>query len=157
EAQAKVDGVLMKKMPKHCQGHSMGLFDIIKYKFGGLLSIPKDECLEFHKAMRATPHSQVTPFQALSVTFAQLFFTPLGIIGESLSQFFAGTMLHVPFYMWPIIIVLILVIFIMLMLIYSRYELHLPFMLGSIRPSAAIQHVGLPQQLAEPQAQDAIE
>ena len=69
------------------------------------------------------------------MTFAQLFVTPLGAIGESLSQFFAGTMLHVPILLWPVIIVLILFIDIVLILLYSKYEIHLPFMMGSLRPS----------------------
>jgi hypothetical protein len=63
--------------------------------------------------------------------------TPLGIIGESLSQFFAGTMRHVPGFMWPIIICVIIVLFIVGSLVYLRYEIHLPFMMGSIRPSAS--------------------
>jgi len=77
------------------------------------------------------------------MTFAQLFTTPLGAIGESLSQFFAGTMRHVPILLWPIIIVLILFIVVVLILMYSRYEVHLPFMMGSLRPSphAAVTHV----------------
>ena len=41
----------------------MGLFDIIKSKFDGFFKIPVDECLEYHKAIRAAPHSQVTPVQ----------------------------------------------------------------------------------------------
>ncbi|CAF1361919.1 unnamed protein product [Adineta steineri] len=135
EAQAKVDEVLMKKLPKHCQGQSMGFFDMIKSKLGNFVQLPTNECLEYHKALRATPHSQVTPVQALSMTFAQLFVTPLGTIGESLSQFFAGTMRHVPFMLWPIIILLILFIVLVLILMYSRYEIHLPFMMGSLRPS----------------------
>jgi multidrug efflux pump subunit AcrB len=69
------------------------------------------------------------------MTFAQLFATPLGVIGESLSQFFAGTMRHVPILLWPIVIVLILFIVIVLILMYSKYEVHLPFMMGSLRPS----------------------
>ncbi|CAF1141284.1 unnamed protein product [Rotaria sordida] len=135
EAQAKVDEVLMKKIPKHCQGHSMGIWDSVKSYFGRFVQLPTNECFEYHKALRATPHSQVTPIQALSMTFAQLFVTPLGIIGESLSQFFAGTMRHVPMVLWPIIILLILFIVIVLILMYSRYEVHLPFMMGSLRPS----------------------
>ncbi|CAF4893807.1 unnamed protein product [Rotaria sp. Silwood1] len=135
EAQAKVDEVLMKKIPKHCQGQSMSVWDIMKSKFGRFFQVPTNECLEYYKALRATPHSQVTPVQALSMTFAQLFVTPLGAIGESLSQFFAGTMRHVPMILWPIIIFLILFIVIVLILMYSRYEVHLPFMMGSLRPS----------------------
>jgi membrane protein involved in colicin uptake len=73
--------------------------------------------------------------KALSMTFAQLFTTPLGTIGESLSQFFAGTMRHVPILLWPVIIILILFIVVVLILMYSRYEVHLPFMMGSLRPS----------------------
>ena len=69
------------------------------------------------------------------MTFAQLFTTPLGSIGESLSQFFAGTMLHVPISAWPIIILLIMFLVIFLVLMCSRYEVHLPFMMGSLRPS----------------------
>ena len=68
------------------------------------------------------------------MTFAQFFGTPLGMIGESLSQFFAGTMRHVPIVMWPVIILLILFIIVVVILMYSRYEVHLPFMMGSIRP-----------------------
>lgn len=135
EAQAKVDKVLMKKVPKHCQGHSMGIFDMIKSKLGRFVQIPVDECLEYHMALRAAPYSQVTPVQAMSMTFAQLFLTPLGAIGEGISKFFAGTMLHVPIFLWPIIIVLVLIILIIILLMYSRYEVHLPFMMGSIRPS----------------------
>jgi Skp family chaperone for outer membrane proteins len=69
------------------------------------------------------------------MTFAQLFVTPLGKIGESLSEFFAGTMLHVPIFLWPVIIILILFIFVIVILMYSKYEIHLPFMMGSLRPS----------------------
>jgi len=69
------------------------------------------------------------------MTFAQLFVTPLGKIGESLSEFFAGTMLHVPIFLWPIIIILILFIVVIVILMYSKYEIHLPFMMGSLRPS----------------------
>ncbi len=149
----------MKKLPKHCQGQSMGFFDMIKAKLGGFVQLPTNECLEYHKALRATPHSQVTPvqvdsfstyrtilmflfFKALSMTFAQLFVTPLGTIGESLSEFFAGTMRHVPILVWPIILVVILMVVIVLILMYSRYEVHLPFMMGSIRPSP---HAAIPR------------
>jgi hypothetical protein len=76
------------------------------------------------------------------MTFAQLFVTPLGAIGESLSQFFAGTMRHVPLFIWPVVILLILFIVIVLILMYSRYEVHLPFMMGSIRPSP---HAAIPR------------
>lgn len=80
------------------------------------------------------------------MTFAQLFVTPLGAIGESLSQFFAGTMRHVPMVLWPIIICLILLIFIVVSLMYSKYEIHLPFMMGSIRPS---RHAAIPTTVNE--------
>ncbi len=53
----------MKKLPKHCQGQAMGFFDMIKAKLGGFVQLPTNECLEYHKALRATPHSQVTPVQ----------------------------------------------------------------------------------------------
>ena len=83
------------------------------------------------------------------MTFAQLFVTPLGAIGDSLSLFFAGTMRHVPILLWPVIIIIILIIFIIVTLMYSRYEVHLPFMLGSLRPSphAAVR---APMDTSEP-------
>jgi hypothetical protein len=79
------------------------------------------------------------------IPFAQLFTTPPSAIGESLSQFFAGTMRHVPMLLWPIIIVLM----------YSRYEVHLPFMMGSIRPSphAAVTHTHVIEQIENPSNQ----
>jgi hypothetical protein len=76
------------------------------------------------------------------MTFGQLFATPLGTIGEGLSKFFAGTMLHVPMFLWPVIILLILFIVVILILMYSKYEIHLPFMMGSIRPSP---HAAVPR------------
>ena len=79
--------------------------------------------------------------QALSVTFAQLFTTPMGAIGESISQFFAGTLSHIPVFLWPVMICLVVFIVIMIGLMYSRYELHLPFMMGSLRPSP---HAAIP-------------
>lgn len=159
----------MKKLPKHCQGHSVGFFDMVKAKLGRFVQIPVDECFEYHKALRATPHSQVTPVQvshllqwrkyriypclffsqAFSMTFAQLFVTPLGAIGESLSLFFAGTMRHVPILLWPVIIVIILIIVIIVSLMYSRYEVHLPFMMGSLRPSPHAA-VSAPAHISEP-------
>ena len=83
------------------------------------------------------------------MTFTQLFTTPLGAIGEGLSQFFAGTMRHIPMALWPIIIVLILIIFIIVILMYMRYEIHLPLMMGSIRPSphAAVTHTHVVEQI----------
>ncbi|CAF1469922.1 unnamed protein product [Rotaria magnacalcarata] len=151
EAQAKVDEVLMKKIPKHCQGHPLGVWDYVKSGFGRFFLVQTNECLEYHKALRATPHSQVTPVQAVSMTFAQLFVTPLGAIGESLSQFFAGTMRHVPMVLWPLIITIILFIVIVLILMYSRYEVHLPFMMGSLRPSPHAP-VAMPPPPAAPPA-----
>jgi hypothetical protein len=53
----------MKKLPKHCQGQSMGFFDTAKAYLGRFVQLPHDECFEFHKALRATPHAQVTPVQ----------------------------------------------------------------------------------------------
>ncbi len=41
----------------------MGFFDIAKSYLGRFVNLPRDECLEFHKALRATPHAQVTPVQ----------------------------------------------------------------------------------------------
>lgn len=160
----------MKKLPKHCQGQSMGIFDMVKSKLGRFVQLPVNECYDYHKALRTTPFSQVTPVQvrkisfissiifflnkkALSMTFAQLFVTPLGAIGESLSQFFAGTMLHVPILLWPFIIVLILFIVIVLILMYSRYEVHLPFMMGSLRPSphaAVTRTTNIVEQIERP-------
>ncbi len=89
------------------------------------------------------------------IPFAQLFTTPPSAIGESLSQFFAGTMRHVPMFLWPIIIVLILFIVVVLILMYSRYEVHLPFMMGSIRPSphAAVTHTHVIEQIENPSNQ----
>lgn len=57
------------------------------------------------------------------------------MIGESISEFFAGTMRHVPFVLWPVIILIILFIVVVVILMYSRYEIHLPFMMGAIRPA----------------------
>ena len=53
----------MKKLQKHCQGQSMGIFDTIKAQFGRWFQLPVNDCFEYHKALRATPHSQVTPVQ----------------------------------------------------------------------------------------------
>ena len=41
----------------------MGILDTIKYGFGRFFQLPVDECAEYYKALRATPHSQVTPVQ----------------------------------------------------------------------------------------------
>ena len=41
----------------------MGILDIAKSYVGRFINLPHDECLEFHKALHATPHAQVTPFQ----------------------------------------------------------------------------------------------
>lgn len=83
------------------------------------------------------------------MTFAQLFTTPLGLIGEGISEFFAGALRHVPVILWPVIIILILFIVVVLILMYSKYEVHLPFMMGSLRPS---RHAAIPapRQVAEP-------
>ena len=72
------------------------------------------------------------------MTFAQLFTTPLGAIGEGFSQFFAGILRHVPVFLWPVIIVISIVLVIIFALMFSRYEVHLPFMMGSLRPSAHV-------------------
>ncbi len=53
----------MKKIPKHCQGQSMGVFDMITAQVGRFFKIPVNECFEYHKALRATPHAQVTIVQ----------------------------------------------------------------------------------------------
>lgn len=58
----------MKKIPKHCQGQSMGVFDMIKAKLGRFVELPSNECLEYHKALRASPHAQVTPIQVVSLS-----------------------------------------------------------------------------------------
>ena len=59
----------MKKLPKHCQGHTMGLFDTAKAFLSRFVQIPVDECLQYHKALRATPHSLVTPVQVYHLAF----------------------------------------------------------------------------------------
>lgn len=41
----------------------MGLWDMFKSKLGGFVQLPSNECLEYHKAMRASAHAQVTPVQ----------------------------------------------------------------------------------------------
>ncbi len=53
----------MKKLPKHCQGQSMGIFDMIKTKLDRFLQVTVNECFEYHKALRATPYSQATIVQ----------------------------------------------------------------------------------------------
>lgn len=41
----------------------MGILDSVKVMLGRFVQIPVSECLEYHKALRATPHAQVTPVQ----------------------------------------------------------------------------------------------
>ncbi|CAF3559084.1 unnamed protein product [Rotaria sp. Silwood1] len=96
----------------------MGIVDSIKTHFGRFIQLSANDCLEYHNALLTTPHSH-----ALSMTFAQLFVTPLDTISESLSQSFAGTMRYIP---------IILSIVIILIQVYSLYEVHLPFMMGSL-------------------------
>lgn len=57
------------------------------------------------------------------MTFAQLFLTPLGAVGEGLSKFFGATMLHVPGVLWPVIILIIAVVFVLIVLICSKDEI----------------------------------
>lgn len=57
------------------------------------------------------------------------------MIGESISEFFAGILRHVPVVLWPVMIFLTLFIIVVVILMYSRYEIHLPFMMGAIRPA----------------------
>ncbi|CAF3311860.1 unnamed protein product [Rotaria socialis] len=151
EAQAKVDVVLMKQLPKHCITGSKGFFWAIISYFSGFVQLPVNECLDYQKALHAIPHTQATPIQAISVTIAQLFTTPLGEIGEKLSEFFAGTMRHVPTLSWPIVIGLIVFILVVVLLMHSRYEINLPFMMGSLRPSAhgAIQGAAREKELED--------
>lgn len=56
----------MKKLPKHCQGQSMGFFDMIKAKLGRFVELPSNECREYHIAMQSSPHLQITPIQVMS-------------------------------------------------------------------------------------------
>ncbi|CAF4492164.1 unnamed protein product [Rotaria socialis] len=151
EAQAKVDVVLMKQLPKHCITGSKGFFWAIISYFSGFVQLPVNECLDYQKALHAIPHTQATPIQAISVTIAQLFTTPLGEIGEKLSEFFAGTMRHVPTLSWPIVIGLIVFILVVVLLMHSRYEINLPIMMGSLRPSAhgAIQGAAREKELED--------
>ncbi|CAF4344336.1 unnamed protein product, partial [Rotaria magnacalcarata] len=48
----------------------------------GFVQLPVNECLDYQKALHAIRHTQATPIQAISVTIAQLYTTPLGAIGE---------------------------------------------------------------------------
>ncbi|CAF4828923.1 unnamed protein product [Rotaria sp. Silwood2] len=99
------------------------------------IQVSHNECFEYQKALRAMPHTQVILIQGISMTIAQLFVTPLGTIGEKLSEFFAGTMRHVPVVTWPILIVLISIFLFLLLLMSLQYEISLPFLLFSLRPA----------------------
>jgi hypothetical protein len=65
------------------------------------------------------------------MTFAQLFITPLGPLGEALSKFFAGLMLHVPKVLLPFIIGIVLLIIIILIFAYFGFKLRLWTWIGS--------------------------
>ncbi|CAF1483529.1 unnamed protein product [Rotaria sordida] len=135
EAHAKIDHILLKKLPKHCLTDSQGFLRGIKSHITSWFSSQTDECLEYRKASRAVPHAQATVVQAMSMTIAQLFITPLGLVGEKFSEFFAGTMHHVPRIAWPIVVTVTIFILVFVTLVVSRYEIHAPMMLFSIRPS----------------------
>ena len=67
------------------------------------------------------------------MTVTDICLTPLGALGENLSKFFAGTMLHVPGFMWPVIILIIAVVFIVIVLICSKDELSAGYGLFTVR------------------------
>lgn len=71
----------MKKMPDHCNGHSIGFFQTITAAVGRLVKFPVDDCFEFHRARLASPLHQVTivqvikysSFSLLKINFPLLF------------------------------------------------------------------------------------
>jgi hypothetical protein len=70
------------------------------------------------------------------MTTAQYFTAPLEYVGENLSKLFSGAMRHLPIIASPFIFISVLLIGFLLIIIISRYELNLPFGLGSLRPTS---------------------
>ena len=88
----------MKQLPKHCQGQPMGIFDSVKASVAHFLKLPVDECLEYHKALRTTPHSLVTPVQVDFYSIYRIdvvvFLSFLGFINDFRSIIYYTTWKH---------------------------------------------------------------
>lgn len=85
------------------------------------------------------------------MTVTDICLTPLAALGENLSKFFAGTMLHVPGFMWPVIILIIVVVFVVIVLICSKDELSAGYGLFTARrthpPAIATNPTNVTRQL----------
>ncbi|CAF0789577.1 unnamed protein product [Adineta ricciae] len=147
EELAKIDTVLIKTLPQHCLSYSHGFFHTMKLVFTRTVQASHNECLEYQKALRNVPHAHATLAKAVSLTVAQLFITPLGEIGESISAFFAGLMLHVPFIASPIVISSVLFFLFILIITRSKYALTSVYGLFSFHPVVTPDVTKSPQYL----------
>ncbi|CAF1312742.1 unnamed protein product [Adineta steineri] len=100
---AEVDATLIKTLPEHCLSYSHGFFHNLKTAISRTVQVPHDDCVEYQKALRRLPHADATLIKGISLTVTEFFTTPLGKIGEGISKFFGGLMLHVPIAMLPIV------------------------------------------------------
>ncbi|CAF1140918.1 unnamed protein product [Adineta ricciae] len=147
EELAKIDTVLIKTLPQHCLSYSHGFFHTMKLIFTRTVQAPHDDCLEYQKALRNIPHARATLAKAVSLTVAQLFITPIGEIGESISAFFAGLMRHVPFVASPIVILSVLFFLFILIMTRSQYALTSVYGLLSFHPVVAPDVTKSPEYL----------
>jgi hypothetical protein len=70
------------------------------------------------------------------MTIAQFFITPFEYFGENISKLFSGAMRHLPILASPFVSVIVLIIVLLLIIVISGYEIHLPFGLGTFRPTS---------------------
>jgi hypothetical protein len=71
-AKAEIDKVLIKELPQHCRTNSHSVWHQTKSYIAGFLMISTDECLEYQKALHATPYTKATFTQV--VRFYEYFF-----------------------------------------------------------------------------------
>ena len=60
ETLAKIDSVLIKTLPEHCLSYSNGFFHTLKVAITRTVQISHDECFEYQKALRTSPHAHAT-------------------------------------------------------------------------------------------------
>ncbi|CAF3778311.1 unnamed protein product, partial [Adineta steineri] len=131
---AEVDATLIKTLPEHCLSYSHGFFHNIKTAIFRTVQVPHDDCVEYQKALRRLPHTYATLIKGISLTVTEFFTTPLGKMGEGISKFFGGLMLHVPLYMLLPVLFIIGYFLTLFLLTWKGYGVSAMFGLIAIQP-----------------------
>lgn len=85
------------------------------------------ECAKYQDALLVNPVLEVSPAAAAAESLAELFFSPLDLIGNYIGKFCSQLFKHLSYFMQPFVFVSLLCFLLLIICMLFRYRIRLPF------------------------------